>query len=72
MDNIEKFWTALLTLKPSCKAFVDGEVTTEEEFNNNIKWVTGKNEENNTAITVDTCPHSEITWAKLKEEMDKL
>jgi len=71
MDNIQKFWTALLTLKSPCEAFVDGEITTEEEYNNNIQWVTGTNE-NGTAITTDTCPHSEITWTKLKEEMDKL
>ena len=42
----------------------------ENDFNNNVQWVTGEN--NGTAITTGTCPHSEITWTKVKEEMDKL
>ena len=43
---------------------------TKEDFNNNILWVTGDND--GTGITTKTNPHSEITWTKLKEEMDKL
>ena len=70
MNNIEKFWKALFILKSSVEAFVDGEVTSEEEFNK-IKWVTGTND-NGTAITTNVCPHIEITWIKLKAEMDNL
>jgi hypothetical protein len=70
MDNSEKFRTAIETLKSGTVYIVHGEITSETEFNNNVKWVTG--EENGTAITTGTCPHSEITWAKVKEEMDKL
>lgn len=70
MDNSEKFRTAIETLKSGTVYVVHGEITSETQFNDNVKWVTG--EENNTAITVDNCPHSEITWTKVKAEMDKL
>ena len=43
----------------------------EEDFNNKITWNTGV-DESGTAITTETCPHSEITWTKVKAEMDKL
>jgi hypothetical protein len=69
MENIEKFWTALTTLKSDVQASVYGDVTSQEDFNN-IKWNTG--EENGKAITTTTNPHSEITWELVKEEMDKL
>ena len=41
-----------------------------EQFNK-IDWVTGEDSEG-TAITTNTCPHSEIDWAKFKTEFDKL
>jgi len=44
--------------------------TSQEEFNK-IDWITGE-DSGGSAITTKTCPHSEITWTKLKEEMDKL
>tara|TARA_Y100001951_G_C11213957_1_gene224650 strand:- start:53 stop:265 length:213 start_codon:yes stop_codon:yes gene_type:complete len=70
MTNIEKFWKALFTLKSDVEATVYGDIQSENDFNN-ILWVVGKND-NETAITTTTCPHSEITWAKVKAEMDKL
>lgn len=42
-----------------------------EDLYNKIGWVTGE-DSNGIAITTNTCPHSEITWTKVKEEMDKL
>ena len=69
MTNLQKFWKAVLTLKSSAQLIVDGDVTSENDFNN-IKWVTGVN--NDQAILSNTNPHSEITWTKVKEEMDKL
>jgi hypothetical protein len=48
----------------------DGEVTTEAEFNK-VAWKTGE-DSNGSMISTTTCPHSEITWTKVKEEMDKL
>tara|TARA_B100001250_G_C19407332_1_gene617452 strand:- start:128 stop:337 length:210 start_codon:yes stop_codon:yes gene_type:complete len=69
MTNIEKFWTALFILKPNVEATVHGDILTEDDFNN-INWITGVN--GDTAITTKSNPHSEITWTKLKTEMDKL
>ena len=71
MTNLEKMVIAIQTLKADCQfGFKGDDFSTEEDFNN-IKWVTGE-DEHGTAITVDVCPHSEITWTKVKEEMDKL
>ena len=47
-----------------------GEIETEEDFKK-VNWETGI-DENGFSITTNTCPHSEITWTKVKEEMDKL
>tara|TARA_R100001460_G_scaffold79054_1_gene120054 strand:- start:2346 stop:2558 length:213 start_codon:yes stop_codon:yes gene_type:complete len=70
MDNFQKFYTAINILKSGTEYTVNSDIADENDFNNNVKWVTG--EENGTAITTNTCPHSEITWTKLKAEMDKL
>jgi len=69
MTNIEKFWKALFTLKADVQATVHSDVTSQEDFDN-IKWNTG--EDNGTAITTTTNPHSEITWTLVKAEMDRL
>jgi|TARA_R100000084_G_scaffold103613_1_gene59704 hypothetical protein len=66
-----KFIKAIKILKADAELSWSGVIQTENDFNNNIQWVTGTNE-NGTAITTDTCPHSEITWTLLKAEMDKL
>jgi len=71
MRNIEKFWKAISILKSGVEATSYGEVDTEEEFNL-IEWKTGEDASNGTAIVTTTCPHSEITWAAVKAEMDKL
>ena len=70
MTNLQKFWKALFILKSNVQCSVKGNITTEEEFNN-IEWTTDKGL-NGEAITTKTNPHSEITWTKLKAEMDKL
>tara|TARA_R100000458_G_C8163843_1_gene166888 strand:- start:28 stop:255 length:228 start_codon:yes stop_codon:yes gene_type:complete len=71
-DIVKKFQTAIETLRPNTQyAIIDKAPETEEEFNSNLQWVTGKTETND-AILNNTCPHSEITWTKVKEEMDKL
>jgi hypothetical protein len=70
MDNLQKFYSAINTLKSGTQYTVDGDMASESDFNNNVQWVTGDSD--GTAITTGTCPHSEITWAKVKEEMDKL
>tara|TARA_Y100000588_G_scaffold48531_1_gene45679 strand:+ start:1235 stop:1447 length:213 start_codon:yes stop_codon:yes gene_type:complete len=70
MKNIEKFWKAISILKSGVELSVIGEIDTEEDFNK-IKWKTGENS-NGTAIETTTNPHSELTWTKVKAEMDKL
>ena len=70
MTNIDKFFSAIETLKSGVQCTVEGDITSEDDFNNNIKWNTGVDGEN--AIVSSTNPHSEITWTKVKAEMDKL
>jgi len=67
--NIEKFWSAIKTLKADVQATVSGDVTSQEDFDK-IEWTTG--EDNGTAITTTTNPHSEITWDLVSAEMDRL
>ena len=71
MSDIEKFWKALKILKADVECNVKDDILTEDNFNNNIEWVTGVTG-SGSAITTKTNPHSEITWTKVKEEMDKL
>jgi len=71
MTDNEKFQTAINILKPKVEYSYMGDVPTTEELFNNIRWTTGV-DENGLAIETTTCPHSEITWTLLKEEMDKL
>jgi hypothetical protein len=70
MINIKKFWKAILILKSNVELTVNGDVTSKEDFDNNILWNTGV--ANGNAIQSKTNPHSEITWTKVKAEMDKL
>ena len=79
MTYMEKFWKALFTLKADVQVSGSGEILTEDDFNNNIEWITGTKDITSLdghvikqSITTTTCPHSEITWTKLKAEMDKL
>ena len=70
MDNLDKFYKSLEILKSGVECMWSGDINSENDFNN-IKWKTGEDEEG-IIITTTTCPHSEITWTKLKAEMDKL
>ena len=71
-DIEKKFSTAIANLKSNTEYVIFNKAPeTEEEFNSNIEWVTGKTETNK-AILTKTNPHSELTWTKVKEEMDKL
>jgi hypothetical protein len=69
---ISKFFEAVKILRPNTEMIwhEESEEMTEEEFNK-VLWKTGENETGE-AITTTTCPHSELTWTKVKEEMDKL
>tara|TARA_R110000824_G_scaffold268826_1_gene457438 strand:+ start:485 stop:700 length:216 start_codon:yes stop_codon:yes gene_type:complete len=71
MSTAEKCLKAIETIRPNSFCVIYGMVDSEADFNNNVKWETGIDEDNN-AILTDINPHSEITWTKVKEEMDKL
>ena len=70
MDNVTKFVTAVRKLKADVEMAFNGEITNESEFNQ-VRWKTGENSDGS-MISTTTCPHSEITWTKVKAEMDKL
>ena len=70
IENLLKFNTAVQNLKADVGVVVYSDDMNEEIFNTKTKWETSI--ENGVAILSDTNPHSEITWAKVKEEMDKL
>jgi len=65
-----KFFVAVRNIRPETGLSFVGEIETEEDFKK-INWSTGI-DENGFSITTNTCPHSEITWTKVKEEMDNL
>ena len=66
---MDKFFEAIKILRPNTEMSWSSPIETEADFNK-VQWNTG--EDNGQAITTTDNPHSEITWAKLKEEMDKL
>ena len=66
----EKMMKAIQILKPNVECTIFGDEENEENFNK-IEWTTGV-DSNGLAITTTINPHSEITWTKVKEEMDKL
>ena len=70
MDSLLKFNSAINILKSGTQYVASDNIVNENDFENKIQWVTGEN--NGIAITTGTNPHSEITWTKLKAEMDKL
>ena len=70
MENIRKFFTALAVLKENVECSFSGEILDEDDFNK-IAWKTGE-DEGGSMIHTTSCPHSEITWTKVKAEMDKL
>tara|TARA_R100001463_G_scaffold127679_1_gene185869 strand:- start:2827 stop:3048 length:222 start_codon:yes stop_codon:yes gene_type:complete len=72
IENINKFSKAINNLKANVEWTynANNELNSEEEFNK-ILWNIGV-DDNGSAIQSTTCPHSEITWTKVKAEMDKL
>jgi hypothetical protein len=69
MENRDKLYLAIQTLKSGTEFYFQHGEVTEENFNK-IEWVTG--ETNGSANTTTTNPHSELTWTAVKAEMDKL
>lgn len=70
VTEIEKLIKAIHTLKSDTSFTVRGNVANEETFNK-IEWTTGVDEIGSTVFTT-TNPHSELSWAAVKAEMDKL
>tara|TARA_R100000908_G_C3661375_1_gene88485 strand:+ start:372 stop:599 length:228 start_codon:yes stop_codon:yes gene_type:complete len=72
--TLDKMMTAIKTLKADVECAYHSDngwgASTEEDFNK-IEWKTGE-DSGGSAITTTVNPHSEITWTKVKEEMDKL
>tara|TARA_R100000353_G_scaffold147368_1_gene105945 strand:+ start:500 stop:724 length:225 start_codon:yes stop_codon:yes gene_type:complete len=74
MEILDKLHKAITTLKSDAEYTFDYDgdnIVVNEETFKTIKWKTGE-DENEISILSDTNPHSEITWTKVKEEMDKL
>jgi hypothetical protein len=65
-----KFGEAIKILKSDAEYTYYGATPTNQEEFDQVHWVIGEKDGN--AIMTTTCPHSEITWTKVKEEMDKL
>ena len=70
MTNSDKFIKAIRILKEGTEFTLVSPVENESDFNK-VLWNTGV-DSNGSAIQSTTCPHSEITWTKVKAEMDKL
>ena len=71
MEDSIKFHKAMNTLKSNVEYVYHNDVPITEELFNKIEWKTGE-DSNGIMISTTTCPHSEITYAKFKEEYDKL
>ena len=64
MTDLDKMFQAIQILKPNTPLVFHGEIINEETFKS-IEW------EVDGSFTT-TNPHSELTWTKVKAEMDKL
>jgi len=70
MDNRSKFSVAVQKLKSTAEFITRQDINSEDDFKT-VEWVTGADSEGASIVT-KTCPHSEVTWIKVKAEMDKL
>ena len=70
MTNTDKFIKAVKILKQGTEFSLVSPVDDESSYNK-VLWNTGV-DSNGSAIQSTTCPHSELTWTKVKAEMDKL
>ena len=70
VERIDQFFQAVKILKADATCSVNNDIQSESDFDK-VEWITGEDSDGR-AITTTTCPHSEITWTKVKAEMDKL
>ena len=71
MSTSSKCGKAIKTIRPDSFFVIYGKIESEADFNNNVKWETGIDEDNN-AILTDTNPYSELTWTKVNAEMQRI
>ena len=69
-SEVDKMFIAIETLKNGTELIFEGLTVNENTFKK-VQWKTSENDKGE-AITTTTNPHSELTWTKVKEEMDKL
>jgi len=65
-EDVLKLMTAIKNVKPNVEYTIADIQIDENAFNNNIKW----KQSDNTFSNIN--PHSELSWAAVKAEMDKL
>tara|TARA_R100001530_G_C4261961_1_gene140710 strand:- start:43 stop:249 length:207 start_codon:yes stop_codon:yes gene_type:complete len=65
----DKFFIAVKTLNANANYTYQGSSPTTEEEYNNVNWISGVNEQGEDVF--GNAP-SELTWAAIKAEMDKL
>ena len=70
MDNTLKCMKAIQILKAGAECTIRHPIDNETNFNK-IEWIIGTDNTGGAIITT-TNPHSELTWAAVKAEMDKL
>ena len=70
MENWKIMAVALKNLKSEVQYSYSGDYPLTEEKFSTIDWVIG--EDNGTALTTKTNPHSEITWSKVDTEIKRL
>ncbi len=70
-DSKDTFAKAVRNLKPNTEYRFEGDDVTTEDAYNKVQWVTGK-DSNDMAILSNTCPHSELTWAKVSAEINRI
>jgi hypothetical protein len=72
MKKMDKVVKALTNLQPDANWSITGDdITTEEEFNNNIKWVVGE-ESDGRSIMSEVNPYPSITWSTFSAEKDRI
>ena len=72
MNDIQKFFDAIKVINADAKCEVRNSIPqNQSEFETNLKWISGA-DSFGLVIWHDTNPYSEITYAKVKEEYDKL
>ena len=68
MTDLKKMYQAIQTLRSGTDLSFKGDIVNEETFQT-IDWHTGV--DGDQAVTTKVNPHSELTWTKVKAEMDR-